>query len=142
MATEILKFCITKTIYNMIAEYQRGVDTNTPSLRGWHASCRAYIYVHNRCMPFKGSWVSNSALLFLQKAALRLLPSGFVGWHRSAGLGPMLVSDDDLGSRSTILPRPPPLALSSRGSRSRRAFSFFPGRDILLISSISSSKRL
>ena len=131
MATKILKFCITKTIYNMIAEYQCGVDTNTPSLRGWH-----------RCMPFKGSWVSNSALLFLQKAALRLLPSGFVGWHRSAGLGPMLVSDDDLGSRSTILPRPPPLALSSRGSRSRRAFSFFPGRDILLISSISSSKRL
>ena len=125
MATEILKFCITKTIYNMIAEYQCGVDTNTPSLRGWHASCRAYIYVHNRCMPFKGSWVSNSALLFLQKAALRLLPSGFIGWHRSAGLGPMLVSDDDLGSRSTILPRPPPLALSSRGSRPRRLSLFF-----------------
>jgi len=109
----------------MIKEYQCGVDTNTPSLRGWHASCRAYIYVHNRCMPFKGSWVSNSALLFLQKAALRLLPSGFVGWHRSAGLGPMLVSDDDLGSRSTILPRPPPMALSSRGSRPRRLSLFF-----------------
>jgi len=44
--------------------------------------------------------------LFLLEAALRLLPSGFVGWHRSAGLWPMLVSDDGLGSRSITLSWP------------------------------------